>query len=835
MEPPLARPAEPRPTPYRPLVWLAAAAALGIAADYYAGQATQLRLLPWWWATAVALLAAAEQAARRGYSHGGAVGLLLAAGATAAAWHHWRWNEVPCDDLSRYAIETPQPVCVEAVLADRIRILPPGDDSPLRAIPARTFSEGTIRASRIRDGVQWRPADGLSRLRVAGVVYDLEPGAKIRLFAQLARPLPRLNPGEYDWSAAERRQGRLSELYCVDPRCIEVIRPAAPLGMGATLRAIRRWCQRQLAAHTAPEDAPLALATLLGDQERLSDSTREAFLRTGSIHLLVVSGAHVALVAGLAWRIARGASLSRRAQLWITSTSVVVYGAIVGPQPSVMRATILTLATLAALTRGRLVPAGNLLAGAALCVMAYNPGEVFRSGTQFSFLAVAVLIAFARWRARASEPTPLERLIRQSRPWAVRAARSTGAWFLEMTAASLAVGVAMAPLVSYHFHVVTPASILLTPIVGPLIAISLAAGVGVVTAGALLPPLDDALGYLCGRTLHLAEWLVIEAQDIPGSYFYTTGLAAWWLWVFYGAGGLLAAIPKLRPPWPWQMSAALVWLAVGYAAAGRQPSSQRELRCTFLAVGHGACVVVELPAGQTLLYDAGSLGSPDAVARTISSFLWSRGIDRIDGIVLSHADVDHYNAVPGLIERFPIEAVYVSPMMFDPVGAGGDLNAPNYLRTALRNAGIPLRDVWLGDRLRTAGPDVTIEVLHPPQEGVIGRDSANSVVLCIEYGGKRILLPGDLESPGIDQLMEDPPLDCDVLLAPHHGSGGSNPPGFAAWTTPQWVIMSGSEPDRTETTQRSYSERGAAVFHTAADGAVEVRITAGAVVICSFR
>jgi competence protein ComEC len=143
--------------------------------------------------------------------------------------------------------------------------------------------------------------------------------------------------------------------------------------------------------------------------------------------------------------------------------------------------------------------------------------------------------------------------------------------------------------------------------------------------------------------------------------------------------------------------------------------------------------------------------------------------------------------------------------------------------------------VWMGDRLRTDDADVVIEVLHPPREGVIGRDNANSVLLVVEYGGKRLLLPGDLESPGIERVMADPPLDCDVLLAPHHGSAGSDPPGFAAWSTPEWVVMSGRRPDRTMSAQQSYMQAGASVLHTALDGAVTCTMSPAQLELSVFR
>ena len=156
---------------------------------------------------------------------------------------------------------------------------------------------------------------------------------------------------------------------------------------------------------------------------------------------------------------------------------------------------------------------------------------------------------------------------------------------------------------------------------------------------------------------------------------------------------------------------------------------------------------------------------------SVSDFLWSRGRTHIDAVVISHSDVDHYNALPELLRRFSVGVVYVSPIMFD-----GATAATETLWHAIEQAGVPMREIYAGDRLRSA-PDCAIEVLHPPRRGTLGSDNSNSVVLDIQYRGRRLLLPGDLESPGLDELLAETPLDCDVVLAPHHGSMRSDPPG----------------------------------------------------------
>src|SRR5262245_39955301 len=107
----------------------------------------------------------------------------------------------------------------------------------------------------------------------------------------------------------------------------------------------------------------------------------------------------------------------------------------------------------------------------------------------------------------------------------------------------------------------------------------------------------------------------------------------------------------------------------------------------------------------------------------------------------------------------------------------------------------------------------------PDRVNKIGCDNANSVTLGVEYAGRRVLLPGDLESPGLDDVMSESPYDCDVLLAPHHGSRRSDPPDFAVWSSPEMVVISGGGGEQAEPVVRTYERAGAKVFVTSDVGA----------------
>jgi competence protein ComEC len=244
-------------------------------------------------------------------------------------------------------------------------------------------------------------------------------------------------------------------------------------------------------------------------------------------------------------------------------------------------------------------------------------------------------------------------------------------------------------------------------------------------------------------------------------------------------------------------------------------------------------VLMELPNGKTVLYDAGKLGSPMGSARPISAVLWSRGIAHLDAIVVSHADSDHFNAIPELLSRFSVGAIYTSPVMFEDRPP-----AVEELRAAIRRSGVPLREVFSGDRLRV-DPRVTLEVLHPPRKGVIGSDNANSIVLLATYAGRRILLPGDLEPPGLEDVLAELPLDCDIVMAPHHGSRRSDPGGFAAWSTPEHVVVSGGrnveDIPAIEAVKDSFRAGGGVVYHTAEQGCVRFELSREGVRATTFR
>ncbi len=814
------RPLADRPPPRQPFLPVAVAGALGIVIDRYGSVPLGLTPLHWWLAsTTLLVLATVLRCQRRHRCF--ALALWISFACLGGGWHQVRWNYVARNHLARYATRQSQPVCVEVEIEGPVRQWQPAPD-PLRNLPTEPRSEVLVSAQRLRDGRRWLPVSGSCRLRVVGPLRHVQPGDRVRVFARCRRPQPAANPGQYDWAQAERGAGRYCELFCQTPECLTVLPAASPATRPrysravAAADAIRQRCQWRLKHYVGGELQDLALALILG--ERAPPATTAAFRQTGTAHLLVVSGLHVGMLAlAMGWVIRTGL-IPRRWGLVATACLVVAYAGLAGGRPPVVRASVLIVLCLWALGQGRNIMSTNLLCVAAGVVLVINPSELFRGGTQLSFLCVAALIGYGTVVSSQPPPDPLTRLLREASPWYWRVLRGWGQGAMQLALASLVIWIVAAPLVAYHFHLVTPVGIALTPLLWPLVAGALLSGLGLCACGWAVPPLAVLMGNFCAGCLAATASIITLANQTHLINTACPGPPLVWLLVFYAGLAGLNLIPRWRLPWRWQLVLASLWVACGLAAAaGRHNPDQ--LRCTFLAVGHGTCVVLELPGDQTVLYDAGSLGSSRTASRKVAGYLWSRGITQIEAIFISHADVDHYAAVPGLLELFSVGAVYVAPQMFSAVAPDAEPTAVNYLRTALAKAQVPVQEIWQHHRLQAVHDGVTLEVLHPPCTGVGGSDNANSIVLSIRFAGQHILLPGDLESPGLEACMRGGPLDVDILLAPHHGSHCSDPAGFSAWCTPDWTIISGQHATES-VTAATYQAQGSKTLSTSECGAI---------------
>lgn len=808
---------------HQPLVAVLLSAVAGIVSDRMIGLPVAL----WWMIGALTWMA--WLMAWRHRTHGTASILLLAAvAACAGAWHHSCWHLFAEDDLSYFARHTEQPVCVEAIArtGPRRQTLP--RDNPMRLVPGVERTRVEIDVVGLRNGSDWQPASGRARLTVEGHLLGIHAGDRIRVFAHFGLTRPAQNPGEFDFARHARGDRRRCVLKAAYPDCVEVVERARPYDLSYAIERLRTAGDRFFWTYLDHRRSGLASAILLGAREEIDDEQTEAFMQSGTVHILSISGTHVGILAGAAFLFMRLLLVPKIVSAVLVALLTLLYTIVTDAEPPAVRATILVLIVALAFCLGRRPLAFNSLAAAGLVVLVLNPADLFRTGVQLSFLCAAGLMWFTpRLTLGSPSQHPLAELTRRSRPWPVRLIARGLHWAWQLTCLGAVLWLLTAPLVMARFHLISPAGIVLNTVLWIPMTLAIVTGFGVVSLGWLAPSLAAVCGWCCDGTFWLLEAAINGARRIPGSYVWTPGPADWWLAGFYLGLGLLAAFPRVRPPRRWCVGLVAGWVALGFAVPWLQTEKGR-LDCTFLAVDHGCAVVLELPSGARILCDAGQFFSPEAGTQSIAAYLWSRGIFRLDAIVLSHPDADHFNAVPGLLERFSVGAVYVPPAMFEAPGA-----AISALQTAIRRANVPIREIYAGDRLRI-DPACTVEVLHPPRGGIIGSDNANSLVLSVEYAGRRILLTGDLEPPGLNDLIAEEARHYDVLLAPHHGSRRSEPRRLSTWCTPSHVVISGGNRWKVEDSRETFKATGAEVLVTGEVGAVRVEVDPGGLYVQPF-
>ena len=817
------------PLPCRPLVWIAILLAAGCAVE---------RILPplplGWavpgWCGAVSGLCAWAWHAHRGRTGRAAAGLAAAVVCLGAAWTAVRFDLFRADDLAWHLGDAAAPVAIAGTVVESPRALPSAGD-PRRAAAIGPSSECVVAVERIRDGSRWRRASGRAALVIDGPPPDLLPGDRVQVLGRGLRPAAALNPGEFDFRLRARADRCLAIVRVHAPAAVRVVSTAAWWWPPAALERLRRQGAAALAAHVAPQRAALAAALLLGRREALPREETDDFLATGTVHILSISGLHVGLLALALFKTLRLACLPRRAALVAVAAVTGGYMVLVQAETPVLRATLLVWLGCVAAAVGRPSAAVNGLAVAAIVVLAWRPTEVFAAGAQLSFLSTGVLVGAARLLpARRTPIDPIERLIDRSRSPAERFLRRCGWSLWTVFAVGAAVWVVTAPLVAARFHVVSPVGLVLNVLVAPFVAVAMACGFGCLLAAPCSAWLAGWCGAGCDAALACISWLVARGAEVPGGHAWVAGPRAWWVagwYVLLAATLVCLPRPRLARVGTWA-TVAIGWAALGLgamvvtqAAAG----GPREMRVVVAALGHGCGIVVRAPTGRCLVYDAGRLGAPGAARRAMAAVLWEERLTRIDTLVISHADADHFNAVPDLLERFAVGEIVVSEAFLASPAVG----VADLLDRAARR-GVPVRTVRTGDSFAIDAL-CRARVLLADAGPTDAADNERSLVLAVESAGRRVLLTGDLEGAALAAFAAAGPDSCDVLVAPHHGSRTSLPAAIAVATRPSLVLVSGRGGPAWEEVRSAYAAAtgGGRVLKTGGDGAVAVTLTAAAV------
>jgi len=738
--------------------------------------------------------------------------VLILSGLAGGLSHHQMWWSVPADDISWWLQPQPALMKIRGHVAERPKRLAARREAHPGVIPRSDQVRFSLDCDSLEVPDHTVRVSGRLRVDVTAQDLDLSQGDAVTVLGEVVESPASRNPGEFDIASAFKARGIRGVMRVGRPELITVSGTSVNPVTGFT-DWLRSRCEVALDHSLSERSRSIAAALLLGDRSLISHDVRLSFMESGTMHLLAVSGLHIGILTAFLFACCRFVGFSDRGAVILVLILLAVYLGVAEVRPPVLRACVLAGFWGTGRLLRRTPLSANSLAGAAIVVLTLNPSDLFNVGAQLSFLAVAILLHAIAGRGKrepvagdALRPLWQQRLLPAFR-WLWEAYRTTGLiWLLTM------------PLVASAFNIVSPAGLVVNVLLIPLTGVALCAGLislglGVVHPwlGVLPGAVSDAV--LCG----LLQAVEVSAQ-IPLGHFHVPPPPVWWLIGLYA----LVAVAMLSVAWRrarrLRWSGVLLWILFGVSLAV-QPAVRTGLRCTFLSVGHGLSVLIETPSGRTLLYDAGSLSSGDSVARVVERVLWIRGHRQIDCLVISHADIDHYNGAVPLFDVFPIRSVLHSHHFPDAAQPG----TMEILQRA-RQSGTVLRQVEAGDHI-AIDSDVVIRVLHPEAHGDYSSDNAGSVILEVAYAGRSILLTGDVENEGLWRLLARPVRKQDVLLAPHHGSLAANPRSLADWSQPDWIVVSAGRGFPGRRLREQYGVYGGRVLSTFEAGAITCEIS----------
>ena len=679
-------------------------------------------------------------------------------------------------------------------------------------------------------------------------------GSRLRVKTKLHPPRNYRNPGAFDYERYLWENG-IAALGSARAKDVEPL----PGFVGSRVELWRTRIHASLVAKIhelwPPEQAALMDAMVLGEDAFLEGGTRIEFQRSGTYHVLVVSGMNLSILAFVIFWTLRQFHLDQAVAGVVTVVVSFAYAFVTGVGPPVWRAALMLAIYLGARFLYRERSMLNALGAAALGVLIFDPHALFGASFQLTFLSVLIIAAIGvpvlerttvpyaeglRLLRSTSYDLHVSALVAQFRldlrliggrlakfiggkvgrfiPGGLARITLAGCDLLFISALMQA-GLAL-PM-AYYFHRATTMGMPANLAVVPLTEVLMPAAVAAV-----------GLGYLSTSVARPAVWLSGFALNL------ITGTVHW-------AGGLRVADLRVATPPEIVIVVALLALAFAMVTVRRSrlvvfaalvalasvaawvvlvpPRPQVRsgiLEVTAIDVGQGDSILLVTPDGHTVLVDAGGLphwmhSSFDVGEQVVSSYLWSRGIERLDAVAITHDHSDHLGGMPSVIANFRPRELWLSTDApnpeLDPILAQAKRAAMNI---TVRTEGEQFD--YGGAHFRVLGPqqDVARAVLRP---------NLQSLVLTVTLAGTTALLEADAEHAEEKRIIEEHP-EAQLLKVAHHGSAGSTSSELLETIQPRFAVISAGVRNvyghpRREVLER-LQEAGVKTYRTDLTGAV---------------
>ncbi len=683
-------------------------------------------------------------------------------GATFFVLHSGRVTNTPADALAQIAGQQPRPANVTGIVTTEPKIDANGNATFLLKLRDVKIDNHEVRTD-ATVFVRWRGRPNIGdELALFGTFQPIE--------------MPR-NPGEFDMRAYLARRDVKSLFVVRYPENGRILAPGSGFSVLRAAAHSREWMQRVLSRdiEDSPDVVGLICGTALGLRHQTRDDIEEPFQQTGTLHLFAVAGLHVGIVARLLWTVAMVVRLPRKTATALIIPLLFFYAAITGLHTASVRAAVMSVLLLGGIFFDRRVLALNSLAAAAFLILLFDSNQLFTSGFQLSFAVVGTIVLlvdpmFVRFeRVVAPDPFLPRALLSRAQRFCMKVGRKLA----RGASVSVAAWIGSLPLIYWYFYLITPVSLVANLAVVPIAYFVLALAM----LSLIAAPISTALSVIFNN----ANWLMSQAV--------------------LGLVHFFALVPA------------------GHFYLPRFTESRSPIMITVLDEGTGGAAHIRT-SGCDWLIDCGGERNYE---RTLKSFLHSRGVNRLQGILLTHGDAHHIGAALETIADFAPREIYDNPLDVRSSAQRRFLDAPGTPKPRL---------LFRGDSL-LLGRDVRAEILYPPPNIKIrSADDAPLIVQLAINEQIHVLFESDAGANAESALLgSGDDLKSDILIKGQHHSGGSGTRQFLDAVKPRVIIATSREsPVAEQITEEWASEvtrRGVKLFRQDQTGAVEIEFRGG--------
>ena len=672
--------------------------------------------------------------------------------------HSARITNTPADALAQLAGQQPRPANVTGIVTTEPKIEANGNATFLLKLRGAKIENQDIRTG-ATVFVRWRGRPNIGdELALFGTVQPIE--------------VPR-NPGEFDMRAYLARRDVKSLFIVRYPENGRILAPGSGFSVLRAAAHSREWMQRILSRdiENSPDVVGLICGTALGLRHQTRDDIEEPFQQTGTLHLFAVAGLHVGIVARLLWTVAMVLRLPRKTATALIIPLLFFYAAITGLHTASVRAAVMSALLLGGIFFDRKVLALNSLAAAAFLILLFDSNQLFTSGFQLSFAVVGTIVLladpmFVRFgRVAAPDPFLPRALLSRAQRFRIKAGRKV----TRGASVSLAAWIGSLPLIYWYFYLITPVSLVANLVVVPIAYFVLALAM----LSLIVAPISSGLSIIFNNANLLISHVVL------------------------GLVHFFALLPA------------------GHLYLPRFTESHTPIMITVLDEGTGGAAHIRAN-GYDWLIDCGGERNYE---RTLKSLLHSRGVNRLQGILLTHGDAHHIGAALETIAGFAPREIYDNPLEVRSSAQRRFRDAP----------GKPEPRLLFRGNCLLLGRDVHAEILYPPPNIKIrSADDAPLIAQLIINEQIRVLFESDAGAEAEVALLESgDDLKSDILIKGQHHSGDSGTREFLDGVKPKLIIATSREsPVAEQITEEWSSEiarRGIKLFRQDRTGTVEIQ------------